>query len=634
MYTASVLIFKRLFVVVILVLLAACGGGGGGGPSTEQSLSQPAAEQSPPQPAPAFQPQLFIAGAGIKGPLAFASVELYKLDTRFSRLYHPGKPIAAATTNAYAEITGLAVPVDTAPPYILIIDGTNAIDRNTGIAPVIGKLVTIITQKSLDSMKPVYATPYTTLAYQMLRNVSGTSINKTSSAIEDDLDQFNQDIIQAIGFGMPAETDIFTTPPIITADATSIEKQQLVVNYRAAIEALSSLLYKMSLSSKPFITTDSLLKRLALDLYSDGVIDDSASGQSIGRIDTAILSGNPMLQTIPNTGYLVRDVITMMDEERSLVGGSSNVEFLKNDIAVALVPALLDSRIDSTQLSGYTEPVGSTANTLLLAGLIASPPVGGEVLFSHDFNSDSLGTYTVADLKASWDTNNAGVSMKDYNTVEIVKDPDNGARGNVMSVFFNAGGVGYQRFVCCNGAQWKTPVGPKDELYLSYDVMFEPGFEFALGGKLPGLFGGEFIGGGNVPTGYEGWSGRMMWKKGGTIVQYMYHAGMPDKYGQNFKWKNASGEQTRFIPGKWHTVEIRYVINTPGIADGIVQGWFDGKLALDTGKKFLFRKTDAFSINGLIVTTFFGGATAKWASPKDQHVLFDNFVVSTKPITH
>ncbi len=264
---------------------------------------------------------------------------------------------------------------------------------------------------------------------------------------------------------------------------------------------------------------------------------------------------------------------------------------------------------------------------------VSSPNAPGN-LFSHDFNSDSLGTYTVADLKASWGTNNAGVSMKDHGTVKIVKDPANGARGNVMSVFFNAGGVGYQRFVCCNGAQWKTPVGPKDELYLSYDVMFEPGFDFALGGKLPGLFGGEFIGGGNVPTGYEGWSGRMMWKKGGTMIQYMYHAGMPNQYGQNFKWKNANGEQTRFIPGKWHTVEIRYVINTPGVADGVVQAWFDGKLALDTGKKFLFRKTDAFSINGLIVTTYFGGATTKWASPKDQRVFFDNFIISTKPITH
>jgi hypothetical protein len=76
-------------------------------------------------------------------------------------------------------------------------------------------------------------------------------------------------------------------------------------------------------------------------------------------------------------------------------------------------------------------------------------------------------------------------------------------------------------------------------------------------------------------------------------------------------------------------MEIRYVMNTPGVVDGVIQAWFDGQLVLDTGKEYLFRNTDAFGINGLIMTTFFGGG---WVSPKDQHVYFDNFVISTNPI--
>lgn len=56
---------------------------------------------------PVFQPQLFIAGVGIKDPFAFAAVESYVLNTNFDQLYDPGNSIAAATTNAYAEVTGL-----------------------------------------------------------------------------------------------------------------------------------------------------------------------------------------------------------------------------------------------------------------------------------------------------------------------------------------------------------------------------------------------------------------------------------------------------------------------------------------------------------------------------------------------
>ena len=225
MYKISVVRFQRLLLVVGFALLSACGGGSGGGSSTEQ----------------ASQPQRFIAGAGIKGPLAFASVELYVLDTRFGELYEPGNPIAAATTDAYAQITGLAVPADIAPPYILIIDGTNAIDLNTGVAPVISKMITVITQESLDSGKPVYVTPYTTLAYQMLR-LESPGDGLQASFLDDlslgtDLAQFNQDIIQAIGFRMPDETDIFTTPPIITADTTSIEEQQTIVQKLDALSA-------------------------------------------------------------------------------------------------------------------------------------------------------------------------------------------------------------------------------------------------------------------------------------------------------------------------------------------------------------------------------------------------------------
>ena len=159
--------------------------------------------------------------------------------------------------------------------------------------------------------------------------------------------------------------------------------------------------------------------------------------------------------------------------------------------------------------------------------------------------------------------------------------------------------------------------------------MFSPGFDFDLGGKLPGLYGGKdinyIVGGGRTPDGYNGWSGRMMFKKNGGMSSYVYHVKKPKEWGHTFKWSK------KFTPGKWHRVEIRYVMNTPGVANGYIQGWLDGQRGLNTGKRLLFRKTNALAINALLVNTFFGGS---WPSPKDQYVYFDNFVVSTKPITH
>jgi hypothetical protein len=350
---------------------------------------------------------------------------------------------------------------------------------------------------------------------------------------------------------------------------------------------------------------------------------------------------------ITNTDYLVRDIVEIMDEKISFIGRIPNVELLINDIALVLTPALLDSRIDSSQQNDYTESAGNSALSvesaaksvgkiaylILLTGLIASPSVGGEIQFSHDFNNDNLGIYTLDDLYENWGIlrpSPGTASLTDYGTTEIVADP-NGTRDRVMSVFFKEGGYVYNRGVCCGGTEWRTPLKQSNELYLSYDVMFEPGFEFSLGGKLPGLYGWtdykEFIGGGKDPDGYNGWSGRLAFKKDGGLAVYVYHAAKTrETWGENYWWNNA-----QFIPGKWHTLEIRYVMNTPGVANGRIQAWFDGQPALDTGEKFLFTKTDALSINGLIVTTFFGG---NWPSPKNQHVYFDNFVVSTKPITH
>ncbi|NOY16570.1 MAG: hypothetical protein GXP23_06540, partial [Gammaproteobacteria bacterium] len=284
--------FQSTAIFITILFLTACGGGGGsssnGNPSQAPSV---AAETN----------QLFIAGGGIKGPLAFATVKLYAADTRFDALYDSARPLASATTNAYAQITGLPVPRDVRPPYILVIDGSNATDLNTNVAPVLHKLVTVITQASLDARQPIFATPYTTLAYHMLRADASSSVN--SSLFEQGtLANFSSLSIESVGFGMSATIiDVFTTPPILTRATTTIKAQQQVVQYRAAIEAFSTLLHDIHLSIQG-VTSDELLELIGFDLYDDGMLNTIQSVWDIA----GVLAQEPMTLQIANTVYQVK----------------------------------------------------------------------------------------------------------------------------------------------------------------------------------------------------------------------------------------------------------------------------------------------------------------------------------------
>src|SRR5690606_27041684 len=148
-----------------------------------------------------------------------------------------------------------------------------------------------------------------------------------------------------------------------------------------------------------------------------------------------------------------------------------------------------------------------------------------------------------------------------------------------------------------NGAQWQVGFGRSyQELWLRYRVRFGNGFDPVRGGKLPGLIGGEANTGGRPSTGTDGWSARMMWRRDLDVVQYVYHADQPTQYGEDFPWN--IGGQRRFVPGTWHTIEHRVVMNTPGENDGIIQGWLDGELALDV-RTLRFRDVDSFAIDGI-----------------------------------
>jgi hypothetical protein len=77
------------------------------------------------------------------------------------------------------------------------------------------------------------------------------------------------------------------------------------------------------------------------------------------------------------------------------------------------------------------------------------------------------------------------------------------------------------------------------------------------------------------------------------------------------------------------------VLNTPGKLNGRLQGWLDGKLAFDSSE-FMWRMPggEHLTIGEAQFVTFYGGGNSSFAPSTDQHIYFDNFIVSTRPVTH
>ncbi|PRY72782.1 polysaccharide lyase [Halomonas ventosae] len=154
---------------------------------------------------------------------------------------------------------------------------------------------------------------------------------------------------------------------------------------------------------------------------------------------------------------------------------------------------------------------------------------------------------------------------------------------------------------------------------LTYQVRFEPGFDFVKGGKLPGLYGGEAPSGGEEVDGESGFSMRFMWREAGQGELYEYVASQDEEFGASVGrglWS--------FPTGEWVTIEQELVLNTPGEADGLARVWINGVPVLEQSE-IVYRTTEEVTIDGLMFSTFFGGNGKEWRTPVDQHADFAAF---------
>jgi len=175
------------------------------------------------------------------------------------------------------------------------------------------------------------------------------------------------------------------------------------------------------------------------------------------------------------------------------------------------------------------------------------------------------------------------------------------------------------------------------EAKLTYQVKFPTGFDFALAGKMPGLYGGsDPKTAGTCAGGHHDdscWSARLMWREKGAGELYAYlptaNQKLPIcqgkctvKYGASI----GTGSWT-FTPGEWTQVTERVKLNDVGQMNAEIEILIGGQSKLLV-KGLQLRGDAKGRISGAMVHTFFGGSSSpSYQSPKNQEAYFKDFVL-------
>jgi len=245
------------------------------------------------------------------------------------------------------------------------------------------------------------------------------------------------------------------------------------------------------------------------------------------------------------------------------------------------------------------------------------------VIFSQDFSESPLTpAYNGSDVQrdfGNWKWSN-GIGWKDIYNVSIIDEDDN----RLMKVKTWANKIspdyGVQFAKILSGDELR------DEMWYSYNIIFKPFFKPMLGGKLPGLTGGDYAGGGVHPT--NGFSARMMFKQECSLDYYLYWPEMPGQWGSHFGRfpdpKDLSKQFSFYHETEvWHNITSRVVLNTPGEHNGFLEASIDG-ICVKRVDGLLLRLDDTVKNDTINVTHFFGGSGQEWEPPEDQWIKIDD----------
>lgn len=189
-----------------------------------------------------------------------------------------------------------------------------------------------------------------------------------------------------------------------------------------------------------------------------------------------------------------------------------------------------------------------------------------------------------------------------------------GAGGNALMAYFPAGAVGPK----AGGATFILGVPPSQARDVSYRIFISSGFDFANGGKLPGLCsGGGKYSGGRIPVHGDGWSARLVWGRSGSLGAYLYHVGMKGPWGETI------GSRAVLRRERWHRIRQAVELSPTDHERSRLRVWVDDTLVMDL-RDLDLRRGDAGEIDSICFSAFHGGNGARFAPARSGFILFDD----------
>ncbi|CAG2244467.1 unnamed protein product [Mytilus edulis] len=258
----------------------------------------------------------------------------------------------------------------------------------------------------------------------------------------------------------------------------------------------------------------------------------------------------------------------------------------------------------------------------------------------------------------------------DTDSLKLAKDPDHHSSGYVLQVFYQQGtrtsydSHGHScpdsgKAPCNRGAQFYVmppSLYHKGRTFaaLEYEVFFKSGFDFVIGGKLPGLWGGSREScKGCSGEAHDCFSTRLMWRADGHYEVYAYipynqDGGFQhwcDRYEHDHKKVicpaskcgveigKTSTDKFKFIPGQWYRIRQEVNLGHPN-QHGRVTLWVNDLMVVNMN--LVLRRSSSIHIDGMFFSTFYGGSSIDYSKHGDTYAYFKNFRITDekKPIHH
>lgn len=224
--------------------------------------------------------------------------------------------------------------------------------------------------------------------------------------------------------------------------------------------------------------------------------------------------------------------------------------------------------------------------------------------------------FTSYNRNSSWNVVSSSANLSSWDEAEsalrinypagsfgaVSSDPNEAGNGIVSGIHFSA----------------KPEIFPTREACLSYDIKFSSDYDYVSGGKLPGMWIGDYgaTGGNHISNGF---SYRVMWRTKGAAEAYLY---VPQQLSQyysmsGYKSNGIKGESVwrdlpfSFNSGQWNSLKLYIKLNSFNKSVPNDDGYLH--LSVNGGYRAyqsMVWATDAStSISGLLFQSFFGGIT-------------------------